>query len=222
LLKNKLIVPAPPDTPYLAPAFPVRKPGGGFRTVVDLTGINQYLVKDAQTLPILYELQARISKVRFIGKLDLKSAFWTLELDESSRVYCGICTPFGNFLPTRVLQGCINSGLAFQHAMESILAPLLSNDDPESGVFVYEDDIVMWGDSAQKYVDKVKQVLQILHDKEVQINYKKSIFVAAQLVFCGQLYTREGIKVDPVRVEALQHRTKKSYHSRLFISRNET
>jgi len=79
-----------------SPILFVPKPNGrGLRSRVDYRNLNQHTKKDKTPLPIMSELQGRISRVDFIPRVDLKSGFHFLRMALGHEKFTAVRTEFG-------------------------------------------------------------------------------------------------------------------------------
>eukprot|EP00733_Pompholyxophrys_punicea_P000677 Pompholyxophrys_punicea_v1_NODE_227_length_2683_cov_13.396650.p6 type:complete len:102 gc:universal NODE_227_length_2683_cov_13.396650:1724-1419(-) len=74
---------------------------------------------------------------KYFAKIDLKSAYWQIELDQESQEICNINTSKGLYRVTRLQMGMKNASFIFQEVMEKILQGL-------TGILVWHDEISIW------------------------------------------------------------------------------
>lgn len=55
----------------------------------------------------------------------------------------------------------------------------------------------------EQHIDYLRQVLQVLREQKLYANLKKCDFLTDSLVFLGYVVSKEGIKVDPSKVDAI-------------------
>ncbi|CAF1549128.1 unnamed protein product, partial [Didymodactylos carnosus] len=83
-------------SPYSAPAILIDKKDKSYRLVVDYKKLNAITIKDEFPLPNMEEtLQEVGGGYCYFSKLDLKSGFWQLPIDEKDRHKTAFKTPFG-------------------------------------------------------------------------------------------------------------------------------
>ena len=70
---------------YRAPGFLVRKKNGNFRLVVDYTRINQKATISNLPVPRLSQFNAKVHGKKVFTQIDLKEAFYSIEIKESDR-----------------------------------------------------------------------------------------------------------------------------------------
>lgn len=74
------------NSPWSNRTTVVRKPGKN-RFCLDARKLNKVTVKDAYPLQNINGILSRIDETHFISSVDLKYAFWQIELDEKSKPY---------------------------------------------------------------------------------------------------------------------------------------
>jgi hypothetical protein len=72
-------------------------------------------------------------------------------------------------------------------------------------VIVYLDDILIYSKSAEEYEAHLRKVLETLRRHKFYANKKKCEFWKSEIPFFGHIVGKDGIKVDPVKVAAVQN-----------------
>jgi hypothetical protein len=67
----------------------------------------------------------------------------------------------------------------------------------------HEDDVFIWGSTAEILLKHVKRVLKKFVEVNLQVNLTKSKLGATKITFCGSLYSAIGISADPERTDGL-------------------
>ncbi len=105
-------------TPWASPCFLVPKPHSEkMRMVIDYRLLNAQTRRDSHPIPNIKDVVQKVGKHATFSKLDLKSGFWQIRLDEASIPCTGVCTPEDLFVWTRLPFGVRNGPPAFQRAM---------------------------------------------------------------------------------------------------------
>ena len=149
----------------ISPVVWVRKPNGQYRMCVDFKAtINANIQSGAYPMPTVEETFGKIGKASHFAKLNLKSAYWQIVLDEKAKQLSIINTHKGLFSVNRSQMGMKNASVIFQRCMENILKGI-------QGVIVYQDDVMLCADSGGQLKRRLKLRLKehavILHDKKV-------------------------------------------------------
>lgn len=182
---------------HASPVVWVKKANGTYRMCVDFKAtVNEKLQSDAYPIPSVEEIFAKIGKSVLFAKIDLKSAYWQIELDEPSKKLSVINTHKGLFQVNRLQMGMKNSSAIFQRCMESILKNI-------EGVIIYQDDILVCAESKRQLKKRLGLIFQRLQEQSVTLNKEKCVTETDSLRFLGFLITKDGIKPDPALTEKI-------------------
>ena len=70
-------------------------------------------------------------------------------------------------------------------------------------VVVFIDDILIYSKSLEEHEDHLRWVLQRLREKRLYTKFSKCKFWLDKVIFLGHVVSRDGISVDPKKVEAI-------------------
>ena len=74
----------------------------------------------------------------------------------------------------------------------------------DSLVIIFIDDILVYSRSWSKHEQHLRIVLQTLRDQQLYAKFSKCEFCLASIAFLGQVVSKEGIRVDPTKIEAIR------------------
>ena len=94
--------------------------------------------------------------------------------------------------------GLTNAPAVFMDLMNRVFHEYL-----DRFVIVFIDDILVYSKSQEEHEEHLRMVLQILRDKKLYAKLKKCEFWLNQVVFLGHVISRDGITVDPSKIEAV-------------------
>ena len=175
---------------HASPVVWVKKADGRYRMCVDFKAtLNSNIQSDAYPLPTVEEIFARIGRASKFARVDLKSAYWQIALDEKARELSVINTHRGLFCVNRLQMGMKNSSAIFQKCMEQILKEI-------DGVIIYQDDIMICAESERQLKKRLGLVYKRLEEYEVTLNREKCVSSTDSLKFLGFIFSKEGIKPD--------------------------
>jgi hypothetical protein len=94
--------------------------------------------------------------------------------------------------------GLTNALATFQAYINNILRKYL-----DVFVVVYLDNILVYSKIYDEHVRDVRKVLQALADTKMKIKPKKTEFHKSEVKFLGYIISREGLKIDQKKIEAV-------------------
>ena len=181
------------SNPVLAP-----KEDGGVRVTVDMRCANKAIKPTNIPIPRAEEIRAQLSGFTKFSKLDFKSAFHQLELDESSRQLTVFHAGDKLMRYKRLTMGSTPASGELALALRPIFQGC-------KGVFVIHDDLIVAGKNRQEHDATLQEVCEKIEASGMTLNPDKCIIAADSIPWWGMIISGEGIKPDPSKVEALRH-----------------
>jgi len=108
-------------------------------------------------------------------------------------------TPWGTFHYAKMLFSLKNVEATFQHAMDTAFA-----NEKDVFLVVYLDDLIVFSNSDDEHLYHLKIVFQRCRKYGISLNPKKSLFAMDEGKLLSHIISKEGICIDPTRVEAIQ------------------
>lgn len=189
-----------PSSRWASPALAVAKPGGEeFRFTVDLRGPNAQTDPIVSAMPHLESLIQSVEGSTVYAKIDMAHAYWQLPLAKESQELMSIQTPLGVYSSTRLLQGSTDAGNHFQAVTADAFAELSEN------MLHWIDDFMLHAPSEEQLLKKIKRFLELSRKAGFKLHAKKCDLFLMQAKFCGRIISKEGVRYDPSRLEALMN-----------------
>jgi hypothetical protein len=186
-------------SPYGAPILFVKKKDGSQRMVIDYRGLNKITVKNKYPLPRIDELFDQIAGATIFSRLDLMSGYHQLLIDPQDTHKTAFRTRYGLYEFKVLPFGLTNAPATFMRLMNDVFRPLL-----DVCVLVYLDDILVYSKTKAEHEEHVAAVLQLLRDNKLFAKLAKCEFFRLSLGFLGHILSREGIRPDPAKIQAIQ------------------
>ena len=187
------------DIEYCSRIMLVPKPNGDWRFCVDLRGVNKNVEIEHWPLTKVDIRLQGMSGAQFFSTLDLPQAFHNIPLAEESRKYFGFKAPDGLYRYKTLPMGFVNSMALFTRLMDTSMIGL------GSFVSVYVDDLIVFSRTWSQHMDHLDQVFTRLQGAGLKVNLAKCAFAREEVPFLGHLVTRDGVKMDPAKVAALDN-----------------
>ena len=185
--------------PWAAPPLIVKKPSGGLRMCIDYRKLNNITRKDRYPLPLIEETLARLQGAKIFTRLDIRQAFHRLRMHPDSEELTTFRTRYGTYCYKVLPFGLTNGPASFQRYINDSLMEYL-----DDFVSAYLDDILIFSKNAKEHRKHVRLVLSKLRDAGLQIDLKKCDFHVTETKFLGLIITTEGMRMDPVKVQAIR------------------
>ena len=178
------------------------------RVVTDFRHLNMRIAKNNLAYPLLKDTFTMLgsSKCEVMSMLDVKDAFHTLRLTESSKTFCGILPYFGStsYLYQRMPMGLNISPSVWQSYINAILNSLTSRKYCEAIM----DDLLLFTPSKEAHYYKLEELLKALCKNGLKISPKKCQLFKTELQYMGNtMFIKDRhVCVKPLRsrIEAIQ------------------
>ena len=183
-------------TEWCAGMVVVPKANGKVRICVDLTKLNESILREYHPLPSVDHTLAQLAGVTIFSKLDANSGFWQIGLSPESAKLTTFITPFGRFCFNRLPFGISSAPEHFQKRITQVL-------EGTDGALCQMDDILVYGKSVGEHNQHLEATLHKLQEANLTLNEEKCEFSKPSVEFLGTLIDSEGVHVSPKKVEAI-------------------
>ena len=192
--------PSGEEAPWVSNLVVVPKDDGGIRVTLGAVNVNKALLSSNFPIPRQEDIKMKLSGSTVFSKLDLKSAFWQLQIDPTARYMTVFHSGGKLYRYKRLVMGLKPSQGELNAALQPLFAHL-------SEVHVIHDDIVIATPDDASHVEVVKEVLRVLSESGLTLNESKCLFGSEEIKFWGLLLSADGVRPDPAKVDALDHLT---------------
>ena len=107
-------------------------------------------------------------------------------------------TPWGNFMYDKMSFDLMNVGARFQREMDIAFI-----SERDKFVIIYLDDLTVFSNSDAEHLFHLKQTFEKCRKFGLSLNPKKSHFSMQEGILLGHMVSKDGIKVDPKRIKAI-------------------
>ena len=177
----------------------VKKKDNKVRFCVDYRKLNDVTIKDAMPIPLIADTLDTFRGGTIFSKLDLKSGFWAISMDEGSKKKTAFVSHLGLYQFKVMPFGLSNSPATFQRYVQHVLRDILWKF-----CLVFIDDIIIWSTTPEEHLLHLKEVLSRIDDHELRLNVEKCEFSTDKVLYLGHMVTPNGILPDKDKTEALE------------------
>ena len=177
----------------------VRKKNGTIRLCVNFRNLNLACKKDNYPLPNMETMLQRVTGLGMMSLLDGFSRYNQVWVQKEDCHKTTFTTSWGTFEYIRMPFGLTNVAATFQRAMDYAFKGLIGKI-----IEIYQDDLTVFSKDGITHISHLKQVFDRCREFGISLNPAKSIFGVTEGKLLGHIISKDGIKIDPERVEAIQ------------------
>ena len=111
----------------------------------------------------------QVGAAKYVSKFDLLKGYWQVPLSKRAREICAFVTPSGLYSYTVMPFALRNAPATFQRLMNKVVCGL-------EGCAVYLDDVVVYSESWEEHLNRVKALFDRLLWAHLTINLAKCEF----------------------------------------------
>lgn len=135
----------------------------------------------------LDDIMPQLSGARYFTKLDARSGYWAIKLEEESSFLTTFNTPFGRYRFLRLPFGIKSSQDEFQFHIDQCYEGL-------NGVATIVDDILVYSRTRSEHDANLRQVLQRSREKGIKLNADKLEVGLTEVHYFGNVLSAEGLQ----------------------------
>jgi hypothetical protein len=147
----------PSNSPFASPIVLIRKRDGTVRFCIDFRQLNKVTVFDAEPMPNIEAIFAKVSKYKYFSKLDLSKGYWQVPMSDKARALTSFDTGDGLYMFRKMPFGLVNAPATFCRLMRMVLKDLGHSDS-------FVDDILTFSMSWHEHVIALRELLTRLRE----------------------------------------------------------
>ena len=190
----------PSNSGYNSPVWMVPKKDGTWRMCVDFRELNKKIVHDPFPMPRINDLIEEFHGVKYLSTLDLFWGFYHVKVKDEDTHKLAFTTDEGRFEYVQLPMGLKTSPAVFQRMMNMVF-----QDYANLFLLVYMDDIMVYSKSEEEHFEHLNKLFKRMQQAGLKLKIEKCHLFQTEVKFLGTLVSREGMRLDPSKVIALQN-----------------
>ncbi|OWZ06963.1 LOW QUALITY PROTEIN: reverse transcriptase [Phytophthora megakarya] len=190
-------------SPHSSPTFCVKKATGGWRIVHAFNKLNDTTIPAQTPIPRMDMVLDTMSGSTKYSAIDLMDGFYQILMCVEDVPLTAVSTPSGMLWEWLVMpQGLKNDPVTFNRMVSNLLRPYREFSPS------YFDDIFIHSPQdgmidVEVHLDHLRQVFEEMRENKLYANLKKCIFCAPEIPVLGSYVSKEGVRADPEKIEAI-------------------
>ena len=194
MLDNNIIEPS--QSEWCSPILLVPKPDGTQRLCMDYRKVNAVTKTDSFPIPRIDDCIDKIGNAKYVTKFDLLKGYWQVPLTNRAKEISAFVTPDGLYQCNVMPFGMKNAPGSFQRLMNSIIQGL-------EGCVIYIDDAVIYSDTWEEHLLRIRAFLDRLANAKLTVNLAKSEFAQAFVTYLGHVVGQGKVMPREAKVQVI-------------------
>ena len=188
----------PSCSPWVAPLVLVRKKDGSVRPCLDFRQLNLLTKKDAWPIPRTQDCLDALEGSTLFSTLDITCAYNQIPVREEDIPQTAFVIRYGLYKFTTMPFGLSNAAATFQRLMEIALSDL-----QWSACLIYLDDVIIYSQTFEEHVKRIKLVLGCIAQAGLKLEPKKCHLFKKEVTFLGHKLLSRSVLPNPDNVQKL-------------------
>ncbi|CAB0040566.1 unnamed protein product [Trichogramma brassicae] len=171
------------NTPFINPLVAVAKKDNTVRLCLDARQINDRMLEDHDGPEEIDQVLRQCNNIGVMSTLDLRSSFWQVPLEKSSRKYTGFLHQGRTYQFTVVPFGLKVASAALNLAAEGILSGM------QGRVIDFVGDWLIISPDFDQHVRDLDELLTKINNEGVTVNFSKFELTRKEIRFVGYILT---------------------------------
>ncbi len=178
----------------------VSKKDGTKQLCVNYKQLNKITKWDSYSLSLIEELQDQLDRVKWFTSLNLKEAYYWVQMKEGKEWKMTFWTRYRHYEYTVMPFELKNAPVTFQRLINDTLREYLNDF-----VITYLDDILIYSDDLEMHCSHMHKVLRKLNKRALYVKKSKSKFKAKKIEFLNYIIQSEQIEKNSKKTDAVRN-----------------
>lgn len=199
MLENNVIQKSTSE--YSSPIVLVKKKTNDYRLCPDFRALNKITVRDNFPIPLIEDQIIQLQGQKYFTTLDLKSAFYHVDIEHDSIKYTSFVTPVAQYEFLKMPFGLKNSPSVFMRYIHEIFKELIDLNK----IFIYFDDILIPTTTIPENISILKHVFKLLVENRLTLRIDKCTFLYTEIKYLGYIINEKEIRPNDEHLLAIKN-----------------
>ncbi|GJU43310.1 putative reverse transcriptase domain-containing protein, partial [Tanacetum coccineum] len=162
--------------------------------------LNKLTVKNHYLLLMIDDLFDQLQGSSVYSKINLRSGYHQLRVRDEDIPKTSFRTRYGHYEFQVMPFGLTNAPAVFMDLMNRVCKPYL-----DKFVIMFIDDILIYSCNEEEHVNHLRIILELLKKEKLYAKFSRSDFWIRIVQFLRHLIDRQGLHVDPAKIEAVKN-----------------
>jgi len=167
---------------------------------VNYKQLNKITKQDSYSLLLIKELQNWLGRVKWFTSLDLKEAYYWVQIKKGKEWKTAFQTRYKHYKYTVMLFGLKNAPVIFQRLINDTLREYL-----DDFAITYLNDILIYSDDLEMHCSHVHKILRKLNKRALYVKKSKNRFETKKIKFLDYVIWSEQIEKDSKKMNAVRN-----------------
>lgn len=182
---------------WASPVVLVKKKGTtDLRFCVDYRKLNKLTKIDPYPIPNMDTILETLSGSHWFSKLDVKSMYWQVRLDEGSKEKTAFVVHCGQYEFNVMPFGLVSAPMTAMRVMNEVTRNV-------GNVFVFYDDILVYTSTIEEHMEVLERLFDSLDKANIKLNASKCELLNREVSYLGHIVTPQGIQPDPDKIKGI-------------------
>lgn len=188
----------PSRSEWASPIVLVKKKGTtDLRFCVDYRKLNKITKVDPYPIPNMDCVLENLSGNKWFSKLDVKSMYWQVKMDEESKKKTSFVVHCGQYEFNVMPFGLISAPMTAMRVMSEVTRDM-------KNIFVFYDDILVFTPTIEEHFSTLDKLFAKLYDANIKLNANKCDILIEKVEYLGHLITAEGIQPGQDKIKSIE------------------
>ena len=188
--------PINPPAPWVSNIVIKPKSDRSLRMTLDARNVNKAIIPTNQPIPPYEDIKSKLAGCTLFSKMEFKSAFWQIELEDSSRYVTVFHANDKLYRYKRLTMGIKPAQGELNVALKSIFMYI-------ENINLIHDDLIIATGTVSEHIAAIREVKEAISNAELTLNSEKFKFGYKEIKFCGMIFSADGMQPDPDKIDAV-------------------